>query len=175
MKKILKFLFGLIITAYIAVAVFLTGCLLNLNDYGVTNFGDRTLILIENDEFEPKYPKGYLVISKKDNYDDVNVGDEIFFYNTYKNQISVSFAEVIKKEKINENEATYTVSGDYAFSSQYFIGKLDTSKSYAGVGSILSFLETKMGFLLVVVFPCAMLFMYEIYRVILEIKEPSEE
>lgn len=175
MKKFLKFLFGLIITIYVICAVFLTGCLLNLNDFGVTIFANRTLIIVENDELEPEYKEGSLIVAKKNDYDEVKVGDDVFFYNTYERQVYVSHADVIKTTKVNEKETTFTMEGNYDISGEYFIGKADTALVINGVGSILSILESKMGFLFIIILPCAILFMYEIYRIIIDITNPEDD
>lgn len=175
MKKVLKFLFGLIITIYVVCAVFLTGCLLNLNDFGVTIFANRTLIIVENDELEPLYKKGSLIIAKKNNFDEVKVGDDVFFYNTYEKQVYVSHAGVIKTTKVNEEETTFTLEGNYDISGEYFIGKAQSAFVINGVGSILSVLESKMGFLFIIILPCSILFMYEIYRIIIDITNPDNQ
>jgi hypothetical protein len=172
MKKLLKFLGGIIVTIYILIAIFLTACLITYNDYKISVFGDRTLIIMEDDELSSKYDKGSLLIIKKNANDDINVGDEIFFYNTYKNEVVVNLSKVEKREKITDDETTYTVNGKYEISSQYVIGKADTAVVINNIGSILSVMESKWGFLLIIIFPISLLFIYEIYVIIMEIKEP---
>ena len=55
------------------------------------------------------------------------------------------------------------------------IGKTETAKKYAGLGQVLSVLESRFGFLILVILPTLILFLYELYRVIIEIKTPIEE
>lgn len=175
MKKVLKafmMIFGVI---YAGIAVILTVCLLNYNDYNITVLGDKSLIIVRNDDLKPDFNKGDLVVVKKNNNDDIKVGDKIFFYDTYKNQISVNFGNIIDKEIVNEDEVTYTMDGNYALSSEYVIGKASTSGRYEGIGTILSVLESRFGFLFIIIFPILILFIYEIYAVVIEVKNPIED
>ena len=173
--KIKRIIIGVLLTVYLLVAVFLTACLLTYNDYKISVFGDKSLIIVKNDDFEPNYKKGTLLIVKKNKNDDIKVNDEIFFYNTYKNQIVVSFSKVLKTEKITDTQTTYTITGNYDLSSDYVIGKTDTTKVINGVGGVMAFLESRWGFLLMIVFPISVIFLYEIYAVVKEITRPDEE
>jgi hypothetical protein len=148
---------------------------LTYNDYKISIFGDRSLIIVDNNEFEPDYKKGTLLIIQKNANDDIKEGDSIFFYNHYKSQVSVSYSKVTKTEKITDTETTYTITGDQPISSEYVIGKAATTKSIEGIGSIMKFMESRIGFILVIVFPIAVLFIYEIYVVVKEIVRPEKE
>lgn len=175
MKKILKILFGIFVTLYLIVAIFLTICLLSYNDYKISVIGDKSLIILEDDSLAPTYKKGSLLIVEKNNNDDIKVNDEIFFYNTYKNQVVVNKSKVDKTQKITDTETTYTINKKYEISSEYVIGKADTTKVIENFGAVLGFLESKWGFLLVIVFPLSLLFVYEIYAIIKEIRYPEDE
>lgn len=174
MKKVLKVLFGMIITVYVVCAVFLTACLLSYNDYKISVIGNKSLIIVENDELEPEYKEGSLLIVTKNENDDIKVNDEIFFYNTYQNQVIVSNSNVLSKQKITDEETTFKIEGNYEISSEYVIGKADTTTVLENVGSFLGFLESKWGFLLVIIFPISLIFVYEVYAIIREIKEPRK-
>lgn len=175
MKKILKILFGIFVTLYLVVAVFLTVCLLSFNDYKISVIGNKSLVILDDNTLEPEYKKGSLLVIEKNKNDDIKVNDEIFFYNTYKSQVVVNKSRVDKTQKITDNETTFTVNKKYEISSEYVIGKTDTTKVIENVGSVLGFLESKWGFLIVIVFPLSLLFVYEIYAVIKEIRYPDEE
>lgn len=170
MKKVVK-VFGLIlIVIYMIVAVFLTVCLLNYNKYNITELGRNSLIIVKDDDLEPSYQKDDLVVVYKNDNEDIKVGDKIFFYNAYKNQVSVNLGDVIGVRRINEQEYTYTMEGNLQVSSQYVIGASKTSKAYNGYGKVLATLESKWGFLFVIILPILVLFIYQIYAVILEVK-----
>lgn len=173
--KIKRIIFGALLTMYLIVAVFLTACLLTYNDYKISVFGDKSLVIVENNDFEPEYKKGSLLIIKKNNNDEIKVNDEIFFYNTYNNQISVSHSKVLNVQKVTDTETTYTITGNQPISSEYIIGKADTTKVIDNVGDILSLLESRWGFLFMIVLPISVLFIYEIYVIVKEIVRPEED
>ncbi len=169
MKKVVK-IFGLLIVAvYLVVAVFLTVCLLNYNKYHITELGKKSLIIVSDDDLEPKYVKNDLVVVYKNNNEDIKSGDYVFFYNAYQNQVSVNLGKIIKSTRVNEKEYTYTLEGNLEVSSQYVIGKSETSKAYSNMGLVLKVLESRLGFLLIIILPILVLFIYQIYAVILEI------
>lgn len=175
MKKVVK-IFGLLIVAvYLVVAVFLTVCLLNYNKYHITELGKKSLIIVSDDDLEPKYVKNDLVVVYKNNNEDIKSGDYVFFYNAYQNQVSVNLGKIIKSTRVNEKEYTYTLEGNLEISSQYVIGKSETSKAYSNMGLVLKVLESRLGFLLIIILPILVLFIYQIYAVILEIKRPVNE
>ena len=175
MKKVVK-IFGLLIVAvYMVVAVFLTVCLLNHNKYHITELGKKSLIIVSDDDLEPKYVKNDLVVVYKNNNEDIKSGDYVFFYNAYQNQVSVNLGKIIKSTRVNEKEYTYTLEGNLEVSSQYVIGKSETSKAYSNMGLVLKVLESRLGFLLIIILPILVLFIYQIYAVILEVKRPVDE
>lgn len=175
MKKIWNILKFVILGVYIVVALFTTVCLLKRNDYIVTELGNNSLLIIKDDDKEYSLEKDSLYVVDKNTVNDAKVGDNVFFYNQYNHEVSVNVAKVLKVENINENEKTFTMAGDLTISSQNVIGVQDTSKCYASVGGILNKLESKWGFLGLIILPILVLFIYQIYAVIMEIKRPVDE
>ena len=167
MKKVVKIYGLLIVAVYLVVAVFLTVCLLNYNKYHITELGKKSLIIVSDDDLEPKYVKNDLVVVYKNNNEDIKSGDYVFFYNAYQNQVSVNLGKIIKSTRVNEKEYTYTLEGNLEVSSQYVIGKSETSKAYSNMGLVLKVLESRLGFLLIIILPILVLFIYQIYAVIL--------
>lgn len=175
MKKVLKVIGIILISIYAVVAITLTIFLLNYNKYNITEINNKSLIIVRDDELKPNFNKGDLVIVNKDANKDIKVGDKIFFYDNYKEVVSVNLGTVLEKEVVTKNETTFIVDGDYAVSSEYVIGTARTSKSYSKIGSILNILESRFGFLFMIIFPILILFIYEIYVVIKELKESKND
>lgn len=175
MKKILKVLLILIAIPYVVFAVFVTLCLINFNDYRISVFGDKSLIIIDSDEFADDFKKGSLVVVNKTKYDNVKTGEKGFFYNTYESPVTVTLAEVTKKEVVNKGESTYTLPGDQPISSEYFIGMANEAKVYEGFGTVLKVVESRYGFLALIILPILVAFIYEIYAIVEEMIHPKEE
>ena len=168
-----KFLGNTLFGIYAIIAIFVTICLLSYNQYKITEFGDYSLIIINNNSLQPEFNSGDLaIINGKEN---INVGDEIFFYNTDSEDIEISLAKVTNIEKVDKEEVTYTLTGDYKISSDYVIGNINGSAKMPVVGNVLGFLESRWGFLLLIVFPSLLAFIYQITVVYSEIKEIKEE
>ena len=173
MKKISKVLLSVLGVIYLGVIIFATVCLLFYNQYKVTQINDKTFILI--DSKSDKYTDGDLVIFTKNPNNEINSGDEIFFYEVSQGKVSVNTGVVSDSEVVNESETTFTINGNHKISSESVIGKTLTANVYPKVGKILYVIESRFGFLLFVILPALLFFFYEIYRLVMEIKTPVED
>ena len=170
MKKGLKVVLGILVCIYLVVVIFTTGFLLNKNDYGVSSFLGKYLIAIDDDSLEPDYKEHSLLVIDPVTSEDINVGEKIFYYDTYSTKHQIKFTEVTRKEKINEQEVTYTLRDNTLVSSQYVLGSEKTVTSLSFIGKLLYILQSKWGFLLIVVFPLFLAFIYEIYAIVKEFR-----
>lgn len=170
MKKILG---NIIFVVYAIIAILVTICLLSYNEYKVSEFGNNTLIIIDSNNLEPDFIKGELVIANSE--DKIELGDNIFFYNTYARDIEITLGKVTNIEKVSEKETTYTINDSIKLSSEYVIGSAKTASKYKNVGAVLSVLESKWGFLFLIVFPSLIAFIYELYVIAMEIKDRKNE
>ena len=164
-----KFIRNVIILIYAIIAILVTICLLSYNDQKVSEIGDYVLVIIDNDELAPEYNKGDLAIVDKSK--NIEIGDSVFFYNTSAKDFEVSYTKVEEKTKITETETTYTLKGNKKISSEYVIGSSTNTKAIANIGTILKILESKWGFLLLVVLPALMAFLYQIIDIAVEVKK----
>jgi len=169
-KSILKVLLVVFLIIYLGVEVFVTVCLLNFNDQRITELGKKSLIIVDAD-LSKDYKKGDLLVVTKNPGEDVDKGDSIFFYNPSEDFV-VNYAEVTNVLKSNEYY-TYIVGNDYNVYYDYFIGK--SVKKYSGVGKVLSLLESKYGFLALIILPTMVAIIFELYAIIIEIIELKKE
>jgi len=146
-KKIKAILFSI----YLLVALVITLLLLGYNEFKVTEVGTYTLLMITDNELAPEFNKGDLVIVNKD--DAVYTGRKAFFYDTYNQKIEIRLGLVEEAEKITSTETTYTFEGDRKLSSEYVLGPANTAEVIPHLGGVLSVLESKWGFLFIIVFP----------------------
>lgn len=168
-------IYNILITIYAIIAVFTTVCLLSFNEYKISVLGNHSLILITDDELSPDYNKGDLVIVDGSNNKKINVGEKIFFYVQEGKEINVSLAQVQKRDIMSSTETTYTIEGESLVSSGNTIGQASTATVIPKVGSVLAVLESKWGFLFLIVFPSLIAFLYEIGVVISEIRASKKE
>ena len=168
MKKLIS---NAIFTIYFIIAIFVTICLLNFNDYRITVFGNKSLLLIK-DDLGDNYKKNDLLVVTKDDGSSVREGDSIFFYNASLNY-TVNYAVVRSTEEHANGTYTFKIDGNHNVYTDYYIGK-DT-KVFRGLGGVLRVLESKWGFLLLIILPTMMAVIYEIYMIIIEIIEIKNE
>lgn len=156
---------NLVVIVYVIIAIAVTLCLLNYNEYNVTEFGKDTLILITDDSLEPDYLDGDLVVAKKGNLDKVEVGDKIFFYNDK----DIKLGEVKQINTYEGISTTFILDGNHQVIEDDVIGSEEGTKVYNKVGKVLSILESKWGFLFLIIFPSVLAFLHEIFQVIVEL------
>ncbi|MBQ4030897.1 MAG: hypothetical protein II625_03995 [Bacilli bacterium] len=169
-KSILKVLFTVFLILYLGVEIFITVCLLNFNEQRITELGNKSFIIVDQD-LSKDYKKGDLLVVTKNEGKDVEKGDSIFFYNPGEDFV-VNFAEVTNVLEAN-GYYTYVVGNDYNVYYDYFIGK--DIKKYAGIGKVLSVLESKYGFLTLIILPTMVAIIFEVYAIILEVVELKKE
>ena len=170
-KKIKSFIAGVLMLIFFAFALSMTILLLNYNKYGLTQFGDTTLVIINDKISSETFKKGDLVLVESEKLTDLELGVEIFVYRI-NNGGSVSIELGRVGEVYLEEDAVAFENGDI-FSSQFVIGTAD--EIYNDVGTYLAIIESKWGFLFIVLVPCLLIFIYEIYALIVEIKYGAEE
>lgn len=166
MKKIGSIVLDILVGIWFIIAIFVTVCLLSYNDFKVTTFGKHSLIIVDSDEMEPKYLEGDLLIVKKNSNNKINVGDTVFYYNAAMNSSVLIFMdEVQQKEEITKTETTFTIDNEMV-SSEYIIGKTETTKVIHKAGAILGILSSKWGFMFLVIFPTLFAIIYEIMMIL---------
>lgn len=179
MKKILiairNLIIGLILFAYLSFIIVISTLLLNRNEYGMTQFGDKALILVDKQVSNKKYKKGSLAIVQERDIKDLNPGDEIFVYQTNKKTktVKVVIAEI---GKINlEATSPYVVleNDGTAWGEEFIAGTI--YKTYENLGSILLFIESKWVFFCLLIVPCFFILLYEIHLVIVTIRFGDED
>lgn len=170
MKKILGTIFIII---YAIIAITTTILLLSYNEYNCSVLGNYTFYLVKNDELEPDYNEGDLLIIKKTSEKNVHEGDKIFLY---KVMSSTDYTVVFDKLEGRTNQgksSLFSVEENGLFSSQYFIGKESDTIAIPHLGTILSILESRWGYLCCVVIVSLVLFLEEIFELVMELKYGS--
>lgn len=175
MKKVLetikKILIGIIGTAYFIFALIMTILLLNFNDYGITQFGTKSLVIINDTIANENYKKGDLVIVEAQRVEDVEVGQEIFTYRIDSKGIPSIQVGIVGDIYVEDDAIAFENGETY---SMEFVAGVGT-ESYEHLGTALSIIESQWGFLFIVLVPCFLIFIYEVYSLIVEIKYGAEE
>lgn len=176
-KKVLKVLFGIFELILIIFVVFMTTCLLCRNKYNNTQFGDYTLLVVteKNEKALSDFKLGDLVIMKQVKVDEVNIGDNLYYYVAKNKKYFLRKGGVIQKEGDIEgaaykfDEEVPTLVADEKIVGEY------SGTTYNGLGKIFSFLTSQVGFLIFVILPIMTIFIYHIYSLVILIKENKQQ
>lgn len=177
MKKFLRWVWSFLEVVIIIYVIALTLFVLCKNKYGYTQFGDYSFVtvgLMEEKTIQD-VSKGDLLLVKNSN--DIHKGDLIYYYSVINDEYIVKSG--IVSDVIDDNyNSLYTVgTGTNAVSiaGSRLLGKYSTT--YSNMGSIISVLESRIGFLFLVLLPIMIVFIYQLYEfvVILKYNEVSDD
>ncbi len=121
------------------------------NQYGYSQIG-KYVFDVDNNEF--------LVIKKTNN---IKKGDLVFYYDIVKEKYKIVYSNV---NTINEDK-TYTLDNGERLTSSRIIGK--SNRKIPVIGFILNIVKEKVYFLLFVLLPILIVFVYQVYKFIIGI------
>ena len=168
-----KLILNILVIIYIVIAIFLTILLLSYNEFKVTEIGGKSLIIIKDNDLSPEYNKGDLVIVNSE--DSVKVWQKVFYYDSNDSKIKIKEGVIEDIEQLTSKETAYTLEGEKKIAGKYLIGATDTAKVMKNVGTVLGVIESKWGFLFVIVLPALLLVINQMGVVLAEIKEAKQE
>ena len=175
MKTVLKGIGGLLIGVWLIIAIFSTICLISLNDFGVSEIGKYTLIIIDSDEVSDYYKEHDLVIVKKASESSYKEGDYAFFYlENAPDSVFVNFGQIDKIE-VADHALDSFYFGETIVSYDKMIGLANGSTVLHVWGLVLGIFESRWGFMFLVIFPTLFALVYEIYSVVEEAKRIKKE
>jgi len=134
---------------------------------GVPSFFGIRPFSIQTESMEPFFSKGDLIIDTvvKDPAE-LKVGDVITFWTVIQGERVLNSHRIIQIEDY-ENYLSFVTKGDnntvedsLTVHQAEIVGKYVTH--IPGVGTVIDFLQTGTGFLLVIVIPCALFFIYQL-------------
>lgn len=168
MKRIIG---AILFVIYSIIAITVTVLLLSFNDYNISEIGDYTVYIVKDDSLEPEYKQGSILLIETTSDKHVNVGDELFLYKVLSSNEYEVVTRTLTQKTQQGNHIVYSVSGGENYDSSYFIGKASEVTVIEGPwGTILSILESKWGYLFCIVIVSLLLFLQEVFELIIEIK-----
>lgn len=170
--KVIKVLWHILEVIIICYVVFVTACILFRNGYGYTQFGSMTVVTVNDvnvNDFE-NIPNGSLLLIKDSN--SFNVDDEIFYYDVRDQKYIVVSDRIVNIEDgkyivdgVNENNEVVQVK----LNNKKIIGK--SCLKIGTLGYLVDLLESKVGFLVLVILPIFIVFLYELVQFVIVFKE----
>lgn len=172
MKKALTIAASVVLWIIILIsALFAFTTLATQDQNNVANIAGFTPLSVESDSMVPTFKSGDLIIIKKCDTSTLKEGDIITFHTIIENQYALNTHRI---EQIIENNGfrSYVTKGDNnAFSDTHIIADGDIVGKYVtqlgGFGKIMDFLSSSTGFLLIIVLPMLIFFVYQVYHLVM--------
>ena len=142
------------------------------DNQNVANLFGYTPLVVESNSMSPTFKKDDLIFVKKCDTSKLEEGDIICFHTIIDNEYALNTHRI---QIIAENgEArSYTTVGDNnnGVADQHIISDGDIVGKYvghiSGAGKLMNFLSSSTGFLLVIVLPMLIFFIYQVYNLIM--------
>lgn len=169
MKKIGKGIFWAVVGLVLIMDVLLTVYLLNYNQFNVSVINNKSLLVMTN-KIE-NYDKGDLLVVSKTPDKEIRTGDYIFFYDTSSKEKLINYGRVQMVNVNKDTPNTFMMDNNYILGYETVIGRNDDVKVYKNLGAIVGALSSKWVFLIAIIMPILILFLYQLYLLIQEIKK----
>ena len=155
---------------YAIIAILVTVLLLSFNEYNCSEIGGYTVYIVDDDSLEPEYEEGSILLVKETSDKHVQIGDKIFLYKVVNSQ-DYEFVSKTLQEKVQQGKhIIYEVEDEETFDSTYVLGKADDTIVIEKWGFLLEFLESKWGYLFCIVIVSLLLFLQEVFDLVIELK-----
>lgn len=142
------------------------------DNQNVANLMGYTPLVVKTNSMSPTFDAGDLIFIKKCDPDTLKEGDIICFHTIIDNEYALNTHRI---EKIDESNGvrSYTTMGDNnnGVADRHIISNGDIVGKYTGhlkkAGNVMDFLSSSTGFLLVIVLPMLLFFIYQVYNLIM--------
>ncbi len=184
-KKTLKVILNVIVWLFVFFSVCITILVLSAqsNADGLPEINGKCLINILSDSMSPTFKSGDMIIGEiisDDKKSQLQVNDVITYYTDLnsdgKAELNSHRIIGVNYDETGKTVISYTTKGDNTQTNvaadkepvlcQKVICKW-TGAKLSGIGTVISFLQTSKGFLLCIVLPLLLFFLYELYRFII--------
>lgn len=142
------------------------------DNQNVANLFGYTPLVVESNSMLPTFKKDDLIFVKKCDTSKLEEGDIICFHTIIDNEYALNTHRIQSIAESGEARS-YTTVGDNnnGVADQHIISDGDIVGKYvghiSGAGKLMNFLSSSTGFLLVIVLPMLIFFIYQVYNLIM--------
>lgn len=171
-KRAANVLLSVILWAVILVAALYAFTTMATRDnQNVSNLFGYTPLVVKSDSMAPTFETGDLIVIKKCDPQTLKEGDIICFHTIINNEYALNTHRIKCIEAVGDARS-YTTIGDnnngiadqHVISDGDIVGKYVTS--IPRIGKVMDFLSGSTGFLIVIVIPMLLFFIYQVYHLI---------
>ena len=152
-------------------ALFAFTTLATKEDGSVSNLAGFTPLTVQSDSMAPTFDENDLIFIQQCDPSSLQVGDIVTFHAIIDNQYALNTHRIIAINEVNGLNS-YTTKGDNnEFADQHVIADGDIVGKYVFkipyLGKVIDFLSSTWGFLIVIVVPMLLFFIYQVYHLVI--------
>ena len=142
------------------------------DNQNVSDIMGYTPLVVKSDSMAPTFRAGDLIFIKKCDTSTLKEGDIICFHTIIDNEYALN-THRIQKIEASGDAISYTTLGDNnnGIADTHIISDGDIVGKYVGhlqnAGKVMDFLSSSIGFLIVIVLPMLLFFIYQVYNLIM--------
>ena len=142
------------------------------DNQNVSNIMGYTPLVVKSDSMSPTFSAGDLIFIKKCDTSTLKEGDIICFHTIINNEYALNTHRIQKIDTVGDARS-YTTLGDNnnGITDTHIISDGDIVGKYVGhlknAGKVMDFLSSSIGFLVVIVLPMLLFFIYQVYNLIM--------
>ncbi len=152
-------------------ALFAFTTLATRDDSNVANIGGFTPMTVLTDSMSPTFNHGDMILIKKCDPQTLQVGDIITFHTIIENEYALNTHRIVEINGSNAYRTFVTKGDNNAIQDQRRIDGSDVVGRYVGrvpyIGFVMQFLSSSVGFLIVIVLPLLVFFIYQVYHLVM--------
>lgn len=152
-------------------ALFAFTTLATKEDGSVSNLAGFTPLTVQSDSMAPTFDENDLIFIQQCDPSSLQVGDIVTFHAIIDNQCALNTHRIIAINEVNGLNS-YTTKGDNnELADQHVIADGDIVGKYVFkipyLGKVIDFLSSTWGFLIVIVVPMLLFFIYQVYHLVI--------
>lgn len=152
-------------------ALFAFTTLATKDDGSVSSLAGFTPLTVQSESMAPTFDQDDLIIIKQCDPSTLEVGDIVTFHAIIDNQYALNTHRIISINEVNGLNS-YTTKGDNnELADQHVIADGDIVGKYVGkipyMGKVIGLLSSTWGFLVVIVLPMLLFFIYQVYHLVI--------
>jgi len=148
-----------LVCLYLSFVVILSLYLFMYSHFGTSSIGKYVVFCSFNLK---TFNDGSLIVLKHEK-ENLDIGDNILFYNVYTTKRGVLEQKIKSKEELNDKEITYELDNNRFVSSSYVIGNSKRAISIPILGYVFKILSSSIGYLFFALIPTLIMFVFQVY------------
>ena len=171
-KKGITIIVSIVLWAIILLAaLFAFTTLATRDEMNVSSLAGFTPMIVETDSMAPTFSAGDLILIRKTDPASLKEGDIITFHTIIENQYALNTHRIDSIVEQNGMRSYITKGDNNDIPDTHVIADGDIVGKYvgkvSGLGKVMKFLSSSVGFLVVIVLPLLLFFIYQIYNLIM--------